>query len=182
MGLGDSEIVVRFRARAAIYLFSSLSRSTTAAHISERQGRVAGSSLPSSAELKSAWSYTSTPPYVSTAWCLIKGRDNFKRGKTQTTLVPNQASHHKYVWESGGTAPTFLTSSLDGSEWSASRPCSFIPRDRGCGTHYIRDWVGPTANLFAPAGNWTTLPQYSSLYPSRYNDLTIPVITLHLLK
>jgi hypothetical protein len=32
---------------------------------------------PSSAEVKNAWSYTSTPPYVFMAWCLVKHRDNF---------------------------------------------------------------------------------------------------------
>jgi hypothetical protein len=43
-------------------------------------------SPPSSAEVKNAWSYTSTPPYVFMAWCLVKHgiyikgmmlRDNF---------------------------------------------------------------------------------------------------------
>jgi hypothetical protein len=34
-------------------------------------------SLPYSAELKNAWSYTSTPQYVFMAWCLVKHRDNF---------------------------------------------------------------------------------------------------------
>jgi hypothetical protein len=36
----------------------------------------------------------------------------------------------------------FLTLSLVGGEWSASRPCRFIP-----GTHLIRVWVGPRAGL-----------------------------------
>jgi hypothetical protein len=47
------------------------------------------SESPSSAEVKNAWSYTSTPPYLFMAWyllstvyifmtwCLIKRRDNF---------------------------------------------------------------------------------------------------------
>jgi hypothetical protein len=33
-------------------------------------------SPPSSAAVKNAWSYTSTPQYVFLAWCLIKHRDN----------------------------------------------------------------------------------------------------------
>jgi hypothetical protein len=37
----------------------------------------AGHSPPSSAEVKNAWSYTSTSQYVFMAWCLIKHRDNF---------------------------------------------------------------------------------------------------------
>jgi hypothetical protein len=34
-------------------------------------------SPPSSAKVKNAWSYTSTPQYVLMAWCLVKHRDNF---------------------------------------------------------------------------------------------------------
>jgi hypothetical protein len=44
--------------------------------------REAGHSTPSSAEVKSAWSYTSTPQYVFMAWCLAKHRDNFYGGYT----------------------------------------------------------------------------------------------------
>jgi hypothetical protein len=36
-----------------------------------------GHSPPSSAEVKNVWSYTSTPPYVYMAWCLVKQRHNF---------------------------------------------------------------------------------------------------------
>jgi hypothetical protein len=34
-------------------------------------------SPPSNAEVKNAWSYTSTTPYVFMAWCLVKHRHNF---------------------------------------------------------------------------------------------------------
>jgi hypothetical protein len=43
----------------------------------KRPRREADHSLPSSAEVKNAWSYTSTPQYVLMAWCLVKHRDNF---------------------------------------------------------------------------------------------------------
>jgi hypothetical protein len=33
------------------------------------------------------------------------------------------------MWGSGGIVPPFLTLALDGGEWSASRPCRFIPRE-----------------------------------------------------
>jgi hypothetical protein len=36
----------------------------------------------------------------------------------------------------------FLISATAGGEWSASRPCRFIP-----GTHWIGGWVGPRAGL-----------------------------------
>jgi hypothetical protein len=66
------------------------------------------------------------------------------------------------MWGSGGVAPPFFTSALDGGELSASRPCRFTPRKRALGTHWRGGWVGPKAgpdamggkNL-APPGNHT---------------------------
>jgi hypothetical protein len=43
----------------------------------KRLGREADISPPYSAEVKNAWSYTSTPQYVFMAWCLVKHRDKF---------------------------------------------------------------------------------------------------------
>jgi hypothetical protein len=43
------------------------------------------------------------------------------------------------------------TSTLDGGEWSASRPGRFTPRERAPGTHWIGGWVGPRAVLDAVA-------------------------------
>jgi hypothetical protein len=43
----------------------------------KRPGREADNSPPSSAEVKNAWSCTSTPPNIFKAWCLVKHRDNF---------------------------------------------------------------------------------------------------------
>jgi hypothetical protein len=40
-----------------------------------------------------------------------------------------------------------LTSALDGSEWSVSRPGRFTPRERAPGAHWIGGWVGPRAIL-----------------------------------
>jgi hypothetical protein len=48
-------------------------------------GRKADHSPPSSAEVKNARSYTSTPQYVFMAWCLVKQRDNFT-----FTFYPNE--------------------------------------------------------------------------------------------
>jgi hypothetical protein len=41
----------------------------------KRSARKADHSPQSSAEVKNAWSYTSTLPYVFMAWCLVKHRD-----------------------------------------------------------------------------------------------------------
>jgi hypothetical protein len=43
----------------------------------KQPGREADHSPPSSAEVKNAGSYTSTPQYVFMEWCLVKRRDNF---------------------------------------------------------------------------------------------------------
>jgi hypothetical protein len=43
----------------------------------KRPRREADHSPPSSAEVTNAWSYTSAPQYVFTAWCLVKHRDTF---------------------------------------------------------------------------------------------------------
>jgi hypothetical protein len=45
-------------------------------------------------------------------------------------------------------APPFLTSALDGGEWSDSRPDRFTPGERAHDTHWIRaSWVSPGAGL-----------------------------------
>jgi hypothetical protein len=43
----------------------------------KRPVRETDHSPPSSAEVKNAWSYTSTPQYVLMTWCLVKHRNNF---------------------------------------------------------------------------------------------------------
>jgi hypothetical protein len=43
----------------------------------KRPVREADLSPPSSVEVKNAWNYTSTPPYVFMAWCLVKYLDIF---------------------------------------------------------------------------------------------------------
>jgi hypothetical protein len=48
-----------------------------------------------------------------------------------------------------GHLHALLTSTLDGCEWSASRPGHFTPVERATGIHWIRGWVGPTAGLDA---------------------------------
>jgi hypothetical protein len=50
---------------------------------------------------------------------------------------------------SGNIALPFLTSALDGGEWSASRPGRFTPGEIVPGTHWIGGWAGPGAGLDA---------------------------------
>jgi hypothetical protein len=51
----------------------------------------------------------------------------------------NEALCYEHIWGSGGIAPHFLTSALDGGELSASRPCRFTPREIALGTYWIAD-------------------------------------------
>jgi hypothetical protein len=41
----------------------------------------------------------------------------------------------------------FLTLTLVGGEWSASRPGRFTPEKRAADTHWIGCWVGPRSSL-----------------------------------
>jgi hypothetical protein len=43
----------------------------------------------------------------------------------------------------------FLTSALDGCEWSASRPGRFSPKEWAPGTHWRGEWVSPRVGLDA---------------------------------
>jgi hypothetical protein len=47
----------------------------------------------------------------------------------------------------------YLTSELDGGEWSASRLGRFNPRERVPGTHWIGGWVGHRTGLEAVVKN-----------------------------
>jgi hypothetical protein len=44
-------------------------------------------------------------------------------------------------------ASPFLTSVLDGGEWTASRHGHFTPEGKAPGTHCIGGWVGPRSGL-----------------------------------
>jgi hypothetical protein len=47
----------------------------------------------------------------------------------------------------GGIAPPFLTSALDGDEWSASHNGSLTPRETVPSAQWIGSWVDPKAGL-----------------------------------
>jgi hypothetical protein len=51
----------------------------------------------------------------------------------------------------------FLTSELDGAEWSASRLCRFTPGERAPDTHWIGGWVDASAGL-DDMEKWKFLP------------------------
>jgi hypothetical protein len=71
----------------------------------------------------------------------------------------------KTLWGNRSIPPPFLTSALDGDEWSASRPEFFTNGEIAPGTHWIKGLdVGPRAGLDAVekssyAGNRTRADQ-----------------------
>jgi hypothetical protein len=70
----------------------------------------------------------------------------------KTYFVLKQAPCHEDVRGNRGTAPRNLTSSIDGGEWSDSRPGCFIPEETAPGTYWIGSWgEGPRAGMVFPA-------------------------------
>jgi hypothetical protein len=57
--------------------------------------------------------------------CHLTVRRNRTKSKLSLGLIKHNAM--KINGGSGGISPPFLTSALDGGEWSASRPCRFTP-------------------------------------------------------
>jgi hypothetical protein len=67
---------------------------------------------------------------------------------------------------SGVIASRFLTSALDGAEWSISRHGRLISWERDPGTNWIGDWMGPKAGLGAVVKRKTSLlPELESRCP-----------------
>jgi hypothetical protein len=61
----------------------------------------------------------------------------------------NQAPWNEAEWGSGGMVPPFLTSAVDGGEWSASRPGGFISEETAHGARYVGGWVSTRDGLDA---------------------------------
>jgi hypothetical protein len=118
----------------------------------------------------------------SSCKCTKKVRVNYWCVKRGTLLLPckvkssvyliRYALWHKDVWESGGIAPPFLTSAIDGGEWSASCPCR-LGTARGDGPQYPLDTGGPQslwsyslrARSVPRITRWWTLHSMSWLSP-----------------
>jgi hypothetical protein len=88
-------------------------------------------------------------------------------------------------WGSGGIAPPFLTSALDGADCVASRPCRFIPRGNRNLYPLYRRLGGPKSRSgrygeeknLASAGNRTPAVQHVA---SRYTNWAIPTPKLNM--
>jgi hypothetical protein len=97
--------------------------------------------------------------------------------KVKFLCAINWAPRHIDVLGSGSIGSPLLTSTVGGSEWSASRRGRPTPSARAPGTHFIGDREGPRACL-----DTVEYTKISCLYwklnlsnaARRYNDWTIP--------
>jgi hypothetical protein len=87
LGYGLEDRGFKSRQRLGIFLFTTVSRTVLGPTQPpmqwvqgvlspgvKRPGREADHSPPSSAEVKNAWSYTSTPQYAFIAWCSVEAQ------------------------------------------------------------------------------------------------------------
>jgi hypothetical protein len=104
--------------------------------------------------------------------------------KVKLSLCFNWAPRHEGVLGEWRYSSTFLTSALDGGEWSASRPSHFTPRERTPGTHWTGSWVGPRASLDTVSKRKIPSPHRESnpnhpivqTIPSHDTDWAIPAL------
>jgi hypothetical protein len=72
--------------------------------------------------------------------------------------------------------PLFLTSTLDGGEWSASLPCRFSPKERHPAAHWIGGPVGPSVCVdVVERREYVALPR-RELGPCSVLSTTIPTL------
>jgi hypothetical protein len=68
----------------------------------------------------------------------------------------------------------YLTSALDGGEWSASSPGRFTHRERDPSTDWIGDWVGSRDGLDTVSKRKIPSPRWDS---NRYQAIVQPVVS-----
>jgi hypothetical protein len=78
----------------------------------------------------------SSPPVVVNLSLHLSAISYGVKGEVRVTLCRED------IWGSGGIAPPFLNSALDGGEWSVSRSSRFTPGERVPSSHSIGGWVG----------------------------------------
>jgi hypothetical protein len=88
-------------------------------------------SPPSRAEVKSVWSISAI--FSIRLYGVVL--------KSKVFLVLIKYHDMKTYWGNGCMFTSVLTSALDGSEWSGSRPGHFTPGEKAAGNHWIGGWV-----------------------------------------
>jgi hypothetical protein len=93
-------------------------------------------------EMKTILAMISVPSDFRLHDDVLKGK-----GKAISVLFLTEQHAMKAYWGVEAQFHAFLTSALDGGEWSVSCPGRLTPRERARRTHWIRGWVDPTASL-----------------------------------
>jgi hypothetical protein len=177
-GLENLTIGLQFLARAEI-LFIVVSRMTLGLIQSStlwvpraKRAGMRSWALPSlSTKVNNACSCIVTPLNVFMAWSLMNHKNNkqinrspfitslrfsilskiLTSGKSKVALCSiNQAPRNEDRCGSGGIAPSFLTSALDGDQLSASCNGRFTTREASPGTHWMK--VGESQSRFGSFG------------------------------
>jgi hypothetical protein len=73
--------------------------------------------------------------------CEYEWRDEKLKVKVKLSLCLIRHQTMKVYWGVDVLLHAFLTSALDGGDWSASNPRRFNPRERAPGTQWIGGWV-----------------------------------------
>jgi hypothetical protein len=89
--------------------------------------------------------------------------------KVKLSLCLTKNHTMKTYWGVEVELHAFLTSALDGDEWSTSRPGRFTPRERAPRTHWIGCWVGPRSVL-------DTVVKRKILSPRRQSKPRTPLV------
>jgi hypothetical protein len=99
--------------------------------------------------------YAEAPASRRARWWARKGPGATQPGATADADLSDKVKLSRYTpWRRMGerrySSYSYLTSALDGGEWSASRPGRTLPPGKGPpGTHCTGGWVGPRAGLDA---------------------------------
>jgi hypothetical protein len=123
-------------------------------------------------------------------WRTPRKQKALNKGSTEIKNCLTKHRAMKTYWGVEVYSTHSLTSALDGGEWLASHPGSFIPREIAPGTYGIGGWVGPRAVLDAvvkrkiPSPSRELNPRTTIVQPvaQRYTDWAITAVARKLIE
>jgi hypothetical protein len=122
----------------------------------KRPGREAGHSPPSSAEVKNAWSYLSTPQYAFMAWCSVKAQGQLQGLDFLACSGSEFIFWNLWIYWTVGRTP-----------WTGDRPDA-----RPLPTHRTTQGRKTRAHIHASSGIRTQIPVFERPKTVRASDLS----------